>query len=324
MPIKCGKCRSADAEISLPYARLSLCPECFLEYYVKRIERTVKKYRMFTDNEPVGVALSGGKDSAALLYGLRKAFPNQELSALHVNLGIPEYSDHSQKKAEDAANLVGVKLYIFDLKREEGISLSDFRETIFRRKICSVCGTIKRHAFEELAHKAGVKVLATGHNMDDILGFMLNNFFSGQWSQLVRLKPVLPPLTHKMTRKIKPLIRTPEHENLLYCLYAEIPFREMNCPYSKGTKTRERLKMLETLSQGNPNFRHQALRSFLKLLPILEKSIKQPSVTPCMKCGFPSTSGTCAYCKRIAYLKELKTSRHAQQRIEKKGEKLSA
>jgi len=305
MPVKCRKCRSAFAEISLPYARLALCPECFLDYYVRRIRRTVGKYGMFRDDEPVGVAISGGKDSAALLHGLHKAFPDQEFVGLYVNLGIPEYSDHCQEKAEEVADLVGVEFYVLDLEKEEGISLNDFRKTIFRRKICSVCGTIKRHAFEKLAERAGVKVLATGHNMDDILGFMFNNFFSGQWSQLVRLKPVLPPPISGMTRKIKPLIRTPERESLLYCLYAEVPFREMNCPYSRGTKTKERLKMLETLSQGNPNFRHQALRSFLKLSRILERNIEQPSVVPCGSCGFPSLNGTCAYCKRIAYIKEV-------------------
>jgi len=260
---------------------------------------------MFKEDEPVGVAISGGKDSAALLHGLHEAFPNQEFFGLYVNLGIPEYSDHCQEKAKEVADLVGVELHIFDLKKEEGISLSDFRKTVFRRKICSVCGTIKRHTFEELARRAGVKVLATGHNMDDILGFMFNNFFSGQWSQLVRLKPVLPPPAPGMTRKIKPLIRTPEQENLFYCLYAEIPFREMNCPYSQGTKTKERLKMLETLSQGNPNFRYQALKSFLKLSSMLEGKIEQPGIVPCVNCGFPSLNGTCAYCKRIAYLKKV-------------------
>jgi len=311
MPVKCRKCRSADAEISIPYARLNLCPKCFLDYYVGRIRRTVTKYKMFRDDEPVGVAISGGKDSAALLHGLHKAFPDQKLVGLHVNLGIPKYSDHSQEKAEKVADMVGVELYVFDLKKEEGISVSDFRKTIFRKKICSACGTIKRHAFEELARRAEVEVLATGHNMDDMLGFMINSFFSGQWSQLIRLKPVLPPLAPGMTRKIKPLIRTPETESLLYCLYAEIPFREMDCPHSRGTKTKERLKMLETLSYGNPNFRHQALKSFLKLSSILEKNIEQPSIIPCVNCGFPSANGICAYCKRITHLKKV-LSRNAE------------
>jgi len=303
MPVKCGRCRSSDAEVRLPYARLALCPSCFQEYFVRRIERTVKKYRMFSEGEKVGVAVSGGKDSAALLHGLRMAFPDQKLVGLHVNLGIPEYSDHCQRKAEEAAGIAGVELKVFDLQSEEGVSLGDFKRTVYGRKICSVCGTIKRHAFEELARRAGASVLATGHNMDDLLGFMLNNFFSGQWTQLVRLKPVLPPPIPRMTRKVKPLIRTPERESLLYCLYAEVPFREMNCSYSRGTKTKERLRILEDLSRGNPTFRHQALRAFLKIIPILEEKIEQPRVIPCETCGFPSTNGKCAYCRRIAQLK---------------------
>lgn len=303
MPVRCRRCRSADAEVRLPYARLALCPSCFLDYYVKRIERTVKKYRMFREDDAVGVAVSGGKDSAALLHGLRRAFPDQEILGLHVNLGIPEYSDHCQRKAMEAAELVDVELHVFDLEKEEGVSISNFKGTVYGMKICSACGTIKRHTFEELAQRTGAEVLATGHNMDDVLGFMFNSFFSGQWTQLVRLKPVLPPPIPGMTRKVKPLIRTPERESLLYCLYAEVPFREMDCPYSLGTKTKERLRMLEMLSQDNPTFRHQALRVFLKLLPILEEKTEQPKVIPCEVCGFPSTYGTCAYCRRIAHLK---------------------
>jgi len=303
MPRKCSRCGSADAEVNLPYARLSLCRDCFLEYYAGRIKRTVEKYRMFHGDETVGVAVSGGKDSAALLHGLRRAFPNQKIVALHVNLGIPEYSNRCQEEAERLADLVGVDIHVLDLKREENVSLSDFRRTVFKKKICSVCGTIKRHSFEEIARRAGVKVLATGHNMDDILSFMLNSFFTKQWTQLIRLKPVLPPLFSWMTRKVKPLIRTSGRENLLYCLYAGVPFTEIECPYSRGVKTKEKLKILETLSMNNPNFKYQALDAFLEISKILEEKIRLQEATPCVKCGFPSLDGVCAYCKRMAYVK---------------------
>ena len=36
-----------------------------------------------------------------------------------------------------------------------------------RRKPCSVCGLIKRHAMNRLAYEGGYSVLATGHNLDD-------------------------------------------------------------------------------------------------------------------------------------------------------------
>ena len=305
MPRKCSRCSSANAEVSLPYAKLSLCRDCFLEYYIHRVKRTVEKYRMFRKGEAVGVAVSGGKDSAALLHSLRRAFLSQRIVALHVNLGIPEYSDRCQEEAERLAESVGVDIYILDLKREEDVSLSDFKRTIYKRKVCSVCGTIKRHSFEEIAGRAGVKVLATGHNMDDILSFMLSSLFTKQWAQLVRLKPVLPPLFSWMTRKVKPLIKISGRENLLYCIYAGVPFTEIECPYSKGAKTKERLKALEILSMNNPNIKYQALDAFLEISKILEEKIKLPEATPCVKCGFPSRDGICAYCKRMAYVKEI-------------------
>jgi hypothetical protein len=38
-----------------------------------------------------------------------------------------------------------------------------------------------------------------------------------------------------MASKVKPLIKCPENENLLYCLYGEIPFREIDCPFATET-----------------------------------------------------------------------------------------
>jgi uncharacterized protein (TIGR00269 family) len=300
MPVVCGKCHERRAEVHISYARLSLCPECFLQFFVRRLRRVVEDFRMFGEDEVVGVAVSGGKDSAALLHGLRQAFPSLRLFAFHVNLGIDGYSEHCQAKAEALAKILGVDFHVFDFQKEVGISVGDFRRTVFRGKVCSACGTLKRHAFDELAQRVGVKVLATGHNMDDVAGFMLNNFFSGQWSQLVRLKPVLQPSMPNLTVKVKPLIKSPENENLLYCLYADIPFREVECPFARGTRTRENALLLNSLSRSNPYFRHQVLRSFLKLLPLLEKAVEKPALVPCRNCGFPSLTGVCAYCKRVA------------------------
>jgi len=258
---------------------------------------------MFKPDDAVGVAVSGGKDSAALLHGLSKAFPNAHLVALHVDLGIKNYSKHCRDKVESLANTLNVELHVFDLKEEKGFTIDDFKKTFFRRKICSPCGTIKRHVFEELAQRTGVKVLATGHNLDDMVGIMLNNFFSGNWAQLVRLKPVLHPFTSNQTLKVKPLIRTSEIENLLYCLYADIPFREVDCPHSSGTRTVKSIELLEALSKKNPSFRQQALKSFLKLIPFLEEKIEKPKLTTCKICGFPSSSEVCAYCKRVKLVK---------------------
>jgi len=46
--------------------RLALCKEHYLEWVPEQTERFIKKYNMFTRNEKILVAVSGGKDSLSL------------------------------------------------------------------------------------------------------------------------------------------------------------------------------------------------------------------------------------------------------------------
>jgi len=304
MPVICSKCRSANAEVQIPYARMNLCPNCFIDFYRAKVRKTVEEFKMFREDDTVGVAVSGGKDSAALLHVLREAFPRLRLKALHINLGIPEYSTHCQEKVERLASLLDVELHVFSFPEELGIGIGDFKKTPFKKRLCSACGTIKRRIFEELAVKTKVRVLATGHNLEDVAGVMFNNFLYGRWEQFVRLKPVLPPLAEGMASKVKPLIKCPENENLLYCLYGEIPFREIDCPFATGTGVRKRAKILELLSRDNPYFRHQLLNRFLEIIPLVENVAEKPVLGKCKVCGFPSSCEVCAFCKRLSMVKE--------------------
>lgn len=39
----CSKCRASNAEVYLRYAKLRLCPSCFMNFYVSRLRKTVKE-----------------------------------------------------------------------------------------------------------------------------------------------------------------------------------------------------------------------------------------------------------------------------------------
>lgn len=267
---------------------------------------------MFEPNDCVGVAVSGGKDSMALLHGLKQTFPAAEFVALHIDLGIGSYSEHCRERVKELVEMLNVKLEVFDLQEELGFSIEDFKDTLYGRKVCSACGTIKRHLFEVLAERAGTKILATGHNLDDVVSVMFNNFFNANWHQLVRLKPVLEPSMPNQTFKVKPLIRAPEEENLLYCLYSDVPFREENCPHAHMERLRRNREILEYLSKGNPNFKYQMLRTFLKLIPILEEHVEKPKLIKCKVCGYPSSSQICAFCRRVEIVKKAKQRRECR------------
>jgi len=301
----CSRCKSNEAVARIPYAKMNLCMECFKKFYVNKLKKTIEEYHMIRSGDIVAVAVSGGKDSAALLHALRNAYPKLEVKAIHINLGIEGYSNHCQEKVEELAKQLDVELHIIDIKRKIGISIDDFKKTKFKGRMCSVCGTVKRHIMDEATMNIGANTIATGHNMDDYMTFIVKNFMGRQWSQLVKLKPVVPPIMIGMPKKIRPLIKFPAEENMLYCYYTKIPVNEVECPYSKGAKTLETMKILNELFKDKPNMKYQVLGSFLNLIPLLENAIKEESVIPCRKCGFPSKDGLCAYCKRIELLKSV-------------------
>ena len=70
--VPCKQCKEKEAIVNLPAHRLKLCKECFEAFFENRVKRTVKSYRMFGPGQRVGVLLSGGKDSSALLAALKQ------------------------------------------------------------------------------------------------------------------------------------------------------------------------------------------------------------------------------------------------------------
>jgi len=63
--MKCKKC-GAKASVNMRQHKLALCKEHYLDWVPEQTERFIKKYGMFTHEEKILVAVSGGKDSLAL------------------------------------------------------------------------------------------------------------------------------------------------------------------------------------------------------------------------------------------------------------------
>ena len=64
--MKCDRCES-QAVYTRKYSGEKLCSQCFSKSIVRKTAKTISKYNMIQNNELVAVAVSGGKDSLALL-----------------------------------------------------------------------------------------------------------------------------------------------------------------------------------------------------------------------------------------------------------------
>lgn len=300
----CYACSKKPAEIFLDYSRRRLCADCFLNYYERKVKRTIDKYRMIKPGEKVGVAVSGGKDSTALLYALKKLFPRLNLVGIHINLGIKEYSDHCNEVLRGFVKRLDVPLVEFNLPERLGFSIHDFEGTRHGRKICSICGTVKRYLLNKLAYEERLDKLATGHNLDDIVEVIFNCYLHGDVIQLARVRPVLPANHPKLVARIKPLCETTELEDLLYACYAELPFRSLSCPLSRGNRALKRKKLMnEVLARGIPSFKHTLFKSYVKrIAPSLNVS-PDGEVFECELCGMPTSRRICAFCRLVERVK---------------------
>ncbi|MEM0090776.1 MAG: ATP-binding protein [Nitrososphaerota archaeon] len=303
--LRCSKCKAeAEPLYRLDIIKKSLCHSCFIEYYEKKVKKTVLKYRMLSGVKNLGVAVSGGKDSMALLKSLLNIFPSINFVVIHLNLGIPGYSDTCQTLVQRFCQKNSIECIVYDLRNAEGYSLKDFVTSKLGRRICGICGVVKRYLLNKIALENDLDAIATGHNLDDTVELLFNHYINGALDDLVRNKPVLPSTHPKIVKKIKPLIEMTEQENLYYVLSTHTEYVDNKCPLVKGSRMMKRKKLLMKVEEEIPNFKHLLFKTHLKrFLPILEKHFEVPALRECERCGMPSKNSICSYCKLISKLR---------------------
>ena len=130
----------------------------------------------------MAVAVSGGKDSMALLYMLKERLNwipiRYELLAVHLDMGFEGTQPHL---IEQGCQKIGVPFYME--KTDYGIKAHgpDNKENP-----CFLCSWLRRKRLFQLASSLNFSKIAFGHNKDDIIETLfLNMFFSGELSTML-------------------------------------------------------------------------------------------------------------------------------------------
>jgi uncharacterized protein (TIGR00269 family) len=260
---------------------------------------------MFTRDERVLVAVSGGKDSLGLWDILHQlGYP---ADGLYIGLGIDGgfgYSDQSRELSQRFADERGLKLHVVEVEPTYGAAIPELAVISNRGhgRPCSVCGLSKRYIMNRVAYDGGYHVLVTGHNLDDEVAVLMQNTLNWAGGYLARQAPVLPASAGGLARKVKPLCRIYEREMAAYAIVRGIEYIYDECPHAVGSTTIYYKELLNQLEEKRPGAKLQFYLSFLQAKE--QGLFAQPAdaaaaeLHACATCGQPTTApGECSFCR---------------------------
>lgn len=213
------------------------------------VRRCVEDYHMIQAGDRIGVGVSGGKDSLALLVflaELKKYFPEPfYLEAITIDMGLGmDYSGIAQLCQELNVPFTLVKTeiapIIFDHRKE--------------KNPCSMCAKMRRGALNQTLLEHNLNKLALGHHYDDAVEtFLMSLLFEGRISCF---QPVTD-LDRTGIIQIRPMLYIHEKTVDSFALRQNLPVIENRCPVDKTTKRTEIKNLIYGLSATYPDLKER-------------------------------------------------------------------
>ena len=212
------------------------------------MRRAITDYHMIESGDCVGVGVSGGKDSVALLCGLARlrtimGFPFS-VTAITLDLGFGGVKTDYSPIAELCEQLD----VPYIIKRTQiGEVVFDIRN---ETNPCSLCAKMRRGALHDAAKEQGCNKIALGHHYDDAIEtFMMNLFNEGR---VGCFQPVTY-LSRKDITMIRPMLYAPERDIKSAVTRCNMPIVKSVCPadgVTERTRIKEYLATLERERRG--------------------------------------------------------------------------
>ena len=219
-----------------------------MSYVDKEIKRLTGKaihtLDMIRDGDHVMVAVSGGKDSLALLWLLKerlKRVPiDYRITAIHVD---PGFGANSADQMTSFFSAHGFEFRV--IKSDIGPKAHGAQN---RENPCFLCSRLRRKLLFQTAEEIGCNRMAFGHHKDDLIEtFFLNVFYGASISTMV---PVQGFFGGKLT-VIRPFYLVDEDLIRRYTKLMDWPEISLDCPTAGSSKREEIKNMLKHFYRSN-------------------------------------------------------------------------
>ncbi len=232
------------------------------KHLFKQVSSTVSRYGLLEPGDRVGVALSGGKDSYAMLVLLqqwiRASGADVYLKVLHLDQGQPGYDGAPLRRWLDER---GVD---YEILREDTYSVV-VEHTKPGNTYCSVCSRLRRGALYTAMDRLGLNKLALGHHRDDAIEtLLLNLFYAGK----LQAMPASYRTDDRRHVVLRPLIECAEENLIEFANDEQFPILPCNlCGSQEGLKRQQIKALLEQLERDNPHLRSIMLHAIGNVRP---------------------------------------------------------
>lgn len=202
-----------------------------MQLILTQMRKAILHYNMIKDGDKILVAISGGKDSVALLVGLSmlKRYIGIEYTLLAVTLDpifggvetdytpISELCD--QLKIPYIVKRTQIGNVVFDIRQESNP--------------CSLCAKMRRGLLHDIANENGCNLVALGHHNDDaVQTFIMNLFNEGR---IGCFSPVTY-LSRKNLTSIRPLVFAAEKDIIRCVKRNQLPIVKSKCSVDGHTQ----------------------------------------------------------------------------------------
>jgi uncharacterized protein (TIGR00269 family) len=295
-PPACALC-GEPAVIHQRHTRWYLCGTHLIADIEQRVSDTITSEQQVVPGDCVAVALSGGKDSTALLLLLHRLFGSQtdiRLVAVTADEGISGYREETVRSAQNLVKRLGVEHITVSFGELFGDSLDTIlkgRET----QACSICGILRKKALVVGAERAGATKLATGHNLDDEAQSVLMNVLRGDLMRLVRNSGA--DSGGRFIPRIKPLMYIQEKEIATYLMVQGIWEDLPECPYAVHALRREVRSMLSEIEYRHPGTMLRLMENKKRVGTAFSSKPPWEPVGTCRECGDPCSGELCQLCQ---------------------------
>ena len=228
-----------------------------MQRFVGLVRRCVEDYGMIQSGDKIGVGVSGGKDSVALLVFLAELQKYHstpfDLEAITIDMGLGmDYSG-----IQELCKKLNVPYTI--VKTEIGPIIFDYRK---EKNPCSMCAKMRRGALNQALLDRGMNKLALGHHYDDAVEtFMMSLLYEGRISCF---QPVTD-LDRTGITQIRPMLYIHEQSIDNFAIKEGLPVIENRCPVDKETKRTEIKNLIYKMSGEYPDMKDKIFGAMQRL-----------------------------------------------------------